>query len=85
MEVMSPGRPRVVPYAMVAAGGEEDKTQKTPSVSYVLSEKGREKVCLSQLAMIKFKKYTDQNRAQLLCPASHRSHIPISDYRQFDA
>lgn len=37
----------VVPYAMVAAGGEDDKTSgspKTPSVTYVLNERGRERV-----------------------------------------
>ena len=41
----------VVPFAMVAAGGERDKAQSTPeapSVSHVLSEKGREKVGLFQ-------------------------------------
>lgn len=37
----------VVPYAMLAAGGEADKgdgTPQTPSVGYVLEERGREQV-----------------------------------------
>lgn len=41
----------VVPFAMVAAGGEGDKadgTTKTPAVAYLLNEKGREKVSVLQ-------------------------------------
>ena len=37
----------VVPFAMIAAGGEGDKadgTPETPSVTYLLNERGREKV-----------------------------------------
>lgn len=37
----------VIPFAMVAAGGEGEKSTK-PKVQIHLNEKGREKVCASQ-------------------------------------
>jgi hypothetical protein len=45
----------VVPFAMVAAGGEGDKadgTTTTPSVAYLLNEKGREKVSVLQFCIL---------------------------------
>jgi hypothetical protein len=84
----------VVPFAMVAAGGEGDKadgTTKTPAVAYLLNEKGREKVSCTPILYI-FRYLTEVNRPKpCVCLLSYvkiyltMAFAQIIDNREIDA